>query len=457
MVYDGLGRTIHQTDPSGATIDTTHDGLGHVSTVSNPHFTSSSPSDGTTTYAYDALGRTLLQTHPDGFAQHWSYNGNVTTFTDEASHSWSRTSDALGRLTNVVEPTGASTGYVYDALNNLRTVNQNGISISGETPRTRSFVYDALNRVTQKSSPGGSGVPGFTYSYGYDSITDGTVQNGIGRLLFTSTPNVAQIFASYDAMGRVTSQQTFLPSAPTTAATVSATYDLAGHINSLSYPDGRTIKQTWDGGGHLIQIADANGDQYLTQASYWPNGAVQSTFYGNTVQNGYDMNNRLEMDESGVVRPGLGQVKGISLSIKEYCYGPNTAELSSTIPGCTNSAGNPNGIPNTGNIWQIMDILNGAATQNFNYDNLNRLVFFQQAQQLASEAAEPQQNYSYDSFGNLNQLNGSLNSNATFGANNRVNNLPRASSLTPFDAAGKSTLRYRREWFGAAISVRRRR
>jgi YD repeat-containing protein len=110
--------------------------------------------------------------------------------------------------------------------------------------------------------------------------------------------------------------------------------------------------------------------------------------------------------------------------------GPKTAELSSTIPGCTNSAANPNGIPNTGNIWQIVDVLNGAATQNFNYDNMNRLVFFQQTQQLSSEAAEPQQNYSYDSFGNMNQ-SGTLNSALMFDANNRIN-----AGGYGYDAAG---------------------
>jgi YD repeat-containing protein len=37
------------------------------------------------------------------------------------------------------------------------------------------------------------------------------------------------------------------------------TYDLAGHITSFSYPDGRTVNQTWDAGGHLNQIADSSG------------------------------------------------------------------------------------------------------------------------------------------------------------------------------------------------------
>jgi RHS repeat-associated protein len=480
ITLDGYGRVSRTIGSNSATTDSTYDSSGRLYTVSNPYFTKSDPTYGVTTYLYDGLGRMVLQTHPDGFTQQWSYSGSTTTFTDEASHSWSRTTDALGRLTNVVEPTGVSTGYVYDALNNLRTVNQNGGS--SETPRTRSFVYDslsrltsatnpetgaigygydangnmtsktdargiatsyvydALNRMTSKSSSGGSGVPGFNYGYLYDvSGSTFTSSNPIGRMTEASNSVNASEQFSYDTMGRITSQWNTLPDAccSGTANPISVVYDLAGHVSSLTYPDGLTLNQTWDSGGRVTQITNpATGYQYLTQATYLPNGAPQVISYGNGVENGYDLNNRMQLIQSGKVRFASGTNGSYSaqylLSNKEICYGPSTAALSSTIPGCTS-----NGMPNNGNIWQVMDVLNGAATQSFSYDNLNRLTFFQQTQQLASEGAEPQQSYSYDSFGNLTQINSPVQlAGLTYGTNNQINNLPCAQSVTSFDAAG---------------------
>jgi YD repeat-containing protein len=164
--YDGLGRPVAATAPSGAITDTAYDGLGRVASGSNPHFSSPSTTDGITRYAYDALGRTILQCQQDNSPsgaclttnantsyRQWSYAGNVVTFYDEARNFWQRTSDALGRLTNVMEPGSLQTSYTYNALNNLLSVRQAGISANGEVPRTRSFTYDSLSRLVCASNP----------------------------------------------------------------------------------------------------------------------------------------------------------------------------------------------------------------------------------------------------------------------------------------------------------------
>ncbi len=179
-LYDGLGRAIKTTAADGSIVETMYDGLGRECAVSNPTYSGSGPvsctasqnpaqtgTDGITYFAYDALGRKKLQTQPDGSTESWTYTGNTVDFYDEDQDHWQRTSDALGRLTKVLEndPAGSGTlsletDYGYDALNNLTSVNQLGGS--GDTSRTRGFGYDSLSRLTSANNPE-SGAVNYTY------------------------------------------------------------------------------------------------------------------------------------------------------------------------------------------------------------------------------------------------------------------------------------------------------
>jgi RHS repeat-associated protein len=451
-IADSYGRS-YQHVQAGASTETTYDANGRTSCVTNPHFTSSSSvTDGSNcVIAYDGLDRPLQQREPDSSMLTSSYGGNVTTSADETGYAWQRTSDVFGHLVNVVEPTGASTGYVYDGLGNLKTITQNGVS--GETPRIRGFVYDSLSRLTSSTNPetgtigygydsngnvtSKTDARGITTSYVYDAlnrpttkiagghynsyvydVSDGTYgKNGIGRLVNSSNDVNAATVYGYDPMGRVSYEGIWTPSSPNNSSiAVKATYDLAGNINSLTYPDGRTVNQTWDGGRHLTQVADSSGYAYLTTKSfYWPNGATSVMWYGNGVANGYYLNNRLQIQEMGKTRVGStapGNYTGnSSLFTKVICYGPATAPLASTLPGCTSF-----NIGNNGNIWQIRDALNDGFTQTYGYDSVNRLTSFVQSYAIM------QQNYAYDSFGNLNQNSGTLQDNVMYSSNNQISN-----------------------------------
>ena len=293
-----------------------------------------------------------------------------------------------------------------------------------------------------KSSAGGSGVPGFGYVYLYDVPGPGIpALNTIGRMTEESNTVNASVQFSYDPMGRIKQQWNTLPFAccSGTANPVTVTYDLAGDITSITYPDGRVVNQTWDSGGHLIQIADGTGYQYLTTGSYWPNGAPQGIGYGNGVANGYDMNNRQQTNEIGHVRIGASApgnfASNFNLSIKEYCYGPATTELSPMIPGCPAILSGAVGAGNDGNIWEVMDTLNPANTQGFIYDSLNRLTSFTLNGLL-------NQTFQIDSFGNMNQTaqSGGLSSGLSFAgaSNNQITNLSCTppSGGAPYDSAG---------------------
>ncbi len=382
---------------AGVSSETTYDVNGRTSCVTNPHFPSSpSYTDGSTCMTtYDGLDRPKKQTQPDGNALTWSYSGNVTTSTDEANHSWQRTSNAFGQLTNVVEPGNLQTSYSYDGLGNLSNVTQTGVS--GEIPRTHSFSYDslsrltsaanpetgtinysydpngnlltktdargvttsysydALNRVTNKQSAGASGVPGFNYVYWYDKSAPGGIvaSNPIGHLTWASNDVNADNQYSYDSMGRVINQGGCTPQRCVLGANpVSAQYDLAGNMTSLTYPDGRTISQMTDAAGRVssVNYASWNGTghtySYLNSNAlpeYDPAGHLINATMGNgtSLAAAYDNRGRTGLLAYGAATQLLWG--------KQYGWSANS------------------------NLQTLTDALTGVQRQ-FGYDNLNRIT-----------------------------------------------------------------------------------
>jgi YD repeat-containing protein len=243
--FDGLGRlsqTKLLTDPdpqSTVYVTTTYNAQGQKYQVSNPFRSTSDPTYGVTTYApYDGLGRLRSQIDSDGVStQSWIYNGNSTTHTDEGGNQWQQTTDALGRLTKVLEPNGTAqapsmeTDYTYNALNNLTCVEQHG-GVSGtgcsSAPsndatsawRVRRFFYDSLSRLLTAGNPE-TGTVGYTYSVP-GSICAGDVTLPCSK---TDARGVTTNY-SYDHLNRLLSK--IYTNAPAGSMSSCFTYDTAG-------------------------------------------------------------------------------------------------------------------------------------------------------------------------------------------------------------------------------------
>ena len=120
--FDGMGRgykSQHVLPGGTATVDTTLDFANHPAVVSNPYFSTSDPTYGTTGTLFDALGRAYSVTKQDGSISSVAYNvitgahdavigantmGDCTDTKDEAGKQRRACTDALGRLVQVSEP-----------------------------------------------------------------------------------------------------------------------------------------------------------------------------------------------------------------------------------------------------------------------------------------------------------------------------------------------------------------
>jgi uncharacterized protein RhaS with RHS repeats len=210
------------TSPDGATSETVYDSLGHVSSVSNFHTSTVSSTDGYVSYTYDPIGRPLYVCNQDNGTmpapckpglsyKSFVYSGASETTKDEDGNQWVETTDALGRLKMVLEPNGTyktasmETDYTYDALNNLLSVTQHGIS-GPSGARTRSFIYDSLSRLLTAANPETGAV---TYSY---ITSTGTQCAGDSSLPCRKTDARGTTTSyGYDALNRLEPVINFVP------------------------------------------------------------------------------------------------------------------------------------------------------------------------------------------------------------------------------------------------------
>ena len=235
-IVDGLGRkkqTQLTSDPSGTDyVDYGYDNEGRLTSISNPHRTGSSATDGTTYTSYDPLNRPTTVTEQDGSTVSYSYadSSSLHAFcaasTDEVGNKRKTCNDSLGRMTYTFEPDPTSnstflyeTDYSYNTLNNMVQVQQKGNDGTSSDWRTRTFTYDWLSRLqcaadpeiqlaTCPSSDSGGYTTG-TVRYTYDA--DGNVlTKQAPQPNQTSTSSTTITSYCYDALSRLT-QKKFRP------------------------------------------------------------------------------------------------------------------------------------------------------------------------------------------------------------------------------------------------------
>jgi len=212
--------------------------------------------------------------------------------------------DNLGRLNQVLLPSGTCRDYSYDPDSNRSQIQESPTGCSGTFSTTASYTYDPTNN----NSPGidqltkitaGSNTTNYTYTSDGQTSNQGTTNfswDGFGRLKAASVGGNTITYA-YDPTDTLKTRASNSPSGTTNyllgdlfetngagAITTSYTDGPAGDLASFTGPPTSTSTtnyQYYDAHGNLAAEADTTGTQTANH-TYDPFGAPADTVPSNT-------------------------------------------------------------------------------------------------------------------------------------------------------------------------------
>ena len=248
FAYDAVGRVVSTVDALGSRSQQQFDARGNLVAAIDPL-------GRTTRLEYDALDRLTRRVLPDPTG-----NPNETA----ASPVWRFAYDAVGNLISQVDPRGATTSFVYDALNRLveRTqpatsqhaapVTQYRYDAAGNLTREEllnlarvtTHTYDVLGRrLTTTGPPAAAGDPSPVWTSTWDVA---------GNLLTSTDPDGRRTAYVYDALGRLTSRTERLVASQPAGPTTLSAYDAAGNLVRTQHPDGSRMRYEYDALGRQV-------------------------------------------------------------------------------------------------------------------------------------------------------------------------------------------------------------
>ena len=154
--------------------------------------------------------------------------------------------DALGRLRNVLSPSGKFLQFTYDASNRITQVSDNA-------GRIVTYTYDASGRLWKVTNPA-NGITEYTYDTSH-------------RMLTIEDPkNIVFLTNTYDANGRVATQ----PQADGTTFQFAYTLDVNGKVTQTDVTDPRNIvrRVTFNSDGYALTETAAFGEPDAQSLTY---------------------------------------------------------------------------------------------------------------------------------------------------------------------------------------------
>ncbi len=154
--------------------------------------------------------------------------------------------DSLGRLLNVLSPSGKSLQFTYDASNRITQVSDNA-------GRTVTYVYDGSGRLWKVTNPA-SGITEYTYDTSH-------------RMLTIKDPkNITYLTNTYDANGRIATQT----QADSTTYQFAYTLDGSGKVTQTDVTDPWNIvrRVTFNSDGYALTDTTAFGEPEAQTTTY---------------------------------------------------------------------------------------------------------------------------------------------------------------------------------------------
>ncbi len=215
-VYNSYGKLISSTNNSGAVTTYANDTYGNLTSESvgyitnsysynNSGISSSSIGGINTTYTYtndqlasaqtlpkDALQYSYSATQDSissgNSANYLNYTNNILTSMSSSGNSYNIATDSYLRPTSISIGDQVLTSYQYNATSDSTTTCDSTIT----------KYYDMYGRVTDIVR---DGTPMYSYVYGVDGATAGTVDNNLTSKLTKAIDKVANVTYTYDIDG----------------------------------------------------------------------------------------------------------------------------------------------------------------------------------------------------------------------------------------------------------------
>ncbi|HEV2826449.1 MAG TPA: Ig-like domain-containing protein [Pyrinomonadaceae bacterium] len=423
-VRDGLSRsTLYAYDAAGRLNKVTHPDLSFVS------------------FTYDLAGRRTAvadeRSNPTTYAYDSAYR--LTSITDALSHSTSYGYDAMSNLTSVTDALNRVTDYEYDDFNRLRKTIYPPAT-AGASRLFETFAYDEAGNVTARKDTAGR-VTNYSYddvnrptsttdaddrttNFEYDALSRTTavidalnqryqfVYDAVGRQTRMTHGGVSMSY-QYDAVGNRTQRTDY------NGTVTNYAYDNLNRLTTVSYPT-RTATYAYDPLNNLTRATNEHGSIYIGYDNRYRVSSFSDPFYygvsynydptGNRTKlrlNGatyatytYDAVNRLTnlADSANLNFPhnydavnrltARSAPNGVS---SNYAYdGLDRLTALNHVAGANLLIGNQYTYNDANNITNWA---NASGNHAYGYDAIDRLT-------SATNSAQPNENYAYDSVGN---------------------------------------------------------
>ncbi|MFY1672501.1 LamG-like jellyroll fold domain-containing protein [Plantactinospora sp. WMMB334] len=382
--YNAFGEVVAVRDRLGNVSRQAHDRLGRVVSASAPSYTpvGGVAANPTTLTRYDAVGNVTEVVDPRGNATRYGHDqlNRVTVrdapgSTNDERALWRYTYTRTGEMLSVTDPSGARTETTYDDLDRPVTVTEVERRPVADTFTTR-HTYDDAGNLVESVSPGGSvsrlaynkvgellrstTPAGVVTEYGYDLHgRQVRMTDGLGR-----TSRV-----DFDVLGRVAAESDLSP-AGNTLRTQSYGYDAAGNLTSATDAQQRVTSYAYDARSLLVRQVEpvADGRQLTTSFGY--DAAGNRTRY---------------TDGRGNATIYTVNSLGLPATVVEPATAAHPAAADRTWSMSYDLAGNPEHLRSPGDVVRTRE-----------YDAAGRLT-----REAGSGAGQPERRLGYDLTGRL--------------------------------------------------------